>query len=151
MGMKSNKQLDENYKNEHCFLYYMQITYIGFKHVVMPIVTLFSSIMCLLNLILWSYYDIGYLGRNTYDYLAPSDQLMAVLFLIEIVFNLIEGGTLLELFDFDNLSLILIIFEVYWLQTGHHETTIIQIIHVLVFHLSLVLPIVAYHKAEVPV
>jgi len=56
---------------------------------------------------------------------------MAGLFLVEILFNLAEGGTLMELFDFDNLMLILIIFEVYWIQTGNQETTLIQFIHVL--------------------
>lgn len=41
---------------------------------------------------------------------------MAVLFMIEILFNLIESGSIVELFDFDNLSLVLIIFEIYWIQ-----------------------------------
>lgn len=61
MAMKGAK-LDENYKKEHCFLYYVKYFYFAFKHVGMPLFTLISSIMCLINLILWSYYDIGYLG-----------------------------------------------------------------------------------------
>ncbi len=84
--------------------------------------------------------------KDTLYYLKASDEvyilfinylikLMASLFIIEILFNIVEGNGIIELLDFDNICLSLIIFEVFW-RINHMEANILfEFIHVVfIFH-----------------
>jgi hypothetical protein len=55
---------------------------------------------------------------------------MAILFMIEILFNVIEGGSLLEIFEIDTLFLIFMIFEIFWKTTGGETNVLFILIHV---------------------
>lgn len=57
---------------------------------------------------------------------------MASLFFIEIFFNIIEGNGLLELLDFENIYLSLIIFEIYWRLYQSEDFIIFDFIHVFI-------------------
>lgn len=54
---------------------------------------------------------------------------MAIFFMIEILFNMFEGGVI-EILEFDNLYLVLIIFEIYWRVVGNDKSIIFDFIHV---------------------
>jgi len=55
---------------------------------------------------------------------------LAAFFAIEIIFNIIEGSGLIELADYENWILILIIFEIEW-RSQHDEFNIaFDFIHV---------------------
>jgi hypothetical protein len=55
---------------------------------------------------------------------------MAALFIIEIIFNIIEGNGLIELADFENMTLMLIIFEINWTMKKKESNIIFDFIHV---------------------
>lgn len=55
---------------------------------------------------------------------------MAGFFIIEILFNIIEGNGLIELANFENIILILIIFEIEYQQKNGKLNITFEFIHV---------------------
>lgn len=58
---------------------------------------------------------------------------MAALFIIEIIFNMIEGNGLIEIADFENIILILIIFEIEYREQNGELNIAFEFIHVNIF------------------
>jgi hypothetical protein len=55
---------------------------------------------------------------------------MAALFIIEILFNMIEGNGLIELADLENVILVLIIFEIEYRELNNELNMAFEFIHV---------------------
>ena len=54
--------------------YYWEMTKFSFQFIVMPVMVLISSFLCLMNLILWSYYRTDTQNNSSYfDFLVDSD------------------------------------------------------------------------------
>jgi hypothetical protein len=90
-----------------------------------------SSTLSLINLIMWSYYRLGFMSSDiTHQYLVVSDWMVVFLFVVELLFNVVLSEDLDEVLDVENLIIVLITFEICWKNTGQEDFMVFYFLHV---------------------
>lgn len=92
-GMTTKKYMDTSLVPDRKFdIWKERLRLAGFwiQYIVMPVVVLFSSVLSLLNLFIWSYYRRGYITDPQVPvYLFTTDIILIICFTSEFIFNVI--------------------------------------------------------------